>query len=286
MISFEQALELTLNVDFNLITENVNILKSLNRVLAEDVISDIDMPPYNKSAMDGYAMQSEDINDFCEVIEIIPAGKNPEKKISKKTCSKIMTGAVLPDNANIVIPVEDVEIDDKGRIKCSKPQKSDNICRKGEDIHKGQTVINKGTIIKSQHIPVLASVGCVNPLVYKQKQITVAATGNELVEPDIMPGEAMIRNSNAYQLIAQIENTGSLYHYAGIIPDNEKSIINFLRNNIHKSDLIIITGGVSAGDFDYVPLALQQFGAIIIYKSIAIQPGRPVVFAKYNDKYI
>jgi molybdopterin molybdotransferase len=285
MISFENALELTLDVDVTLASETDNFLNSLNRVIAQDVLSDIDMPPFNKSAMDGFAISNEDINNFCEVIEVIPAGKIPQKIINKKQCSKIMTGAMLPDGADRVIPIEDVIFDEKSYIKCVKEQKFDNICYKSEDIKKGDVVIKKGTLIKAHHIAVLASVGCVNPLLYKKIKIFIAATGDELTEPDTLPGKAMIRNSNAYQLLSQIENTGAIGVYKGIIPDTEKDTKQFIENAFENADVVIMSGGVSMGDFDFIPDALKNIGADIIYKSVAIKPGRPTVFAKKNNKF-
>lgn len=285
MISFEKALELTLNVDISLSTESDNFINSVNRVIAQDVISDINMPPFNKSAMDGYAILNEDINNFCEVIEIIPAGKIPHKSINKKQCSKIMTGSMMPVGAERVVPVEDVFIDENNKIKCIKVQKSENICYQGEDVKKGDIVIKKGTIIKARHIPVLASVGCVKPLLYKKIKIFIAATGDELVEPYSIPDKAMIRNSNAYQLLAQIDNVGGEGVYKGIIADSEKDTKQFIEYAFKNADIIIMTGGVSMGDFDFVPDVLKNIGAEIIYKSVAIQPGRPTVFAKKNNKF-
>ncbi len=286
MILFEEALNIVKSSIFAKDTEHIGFMDSLNRVLAEDVKSDIAMPPFDKSAVDGYALRSEDVNDVLEVIEIIPAGKAPEKVVGKRQCSKIMTGAPLPEGADTVIMVEDTEKVGDNKIKYLKDNVKDNVCYFGEDIRKGDVVLKKGTLIQPQHIAVLASAGGINPLVYKQVKVAVISTGDELVEPGVVPAVSQIRNSNAYQLVAQAVKMGAVARQIGIALDTEESTREMLTKAFEDSDVILLTGGVSMGDYDYVPQVLKELGVDIKFTSIAVQPGRPTVFGVRGKQFI
>ncbi len=285
MITFEEALNIVLNSAIETNVENVGMINSLNRVLAEDIFSDMNMPPFDKSAVDGYACRKDDIYNELELIEVIPAGKKPDKEIQTRQCSKIMTGAMLPIGADCVIMVEDTVSSDK-RVKYLKDSTSVNICYKAEDIKKGDLVLNKGIIIKPQHIAVMASVGAVNPKVSCQPKIGIISTGDELVEPSVTPEISQIRNSNAWQLIAQVHKAGASANYEGIAKDDKESTYNKIASAFSNNDIVLLTGGVSMGDFDYVPEILNDMGVDILFKSIAVQPGRPTVFGVKDNKYI
>jgi molybdopterin molybdotransferase len=286
MITFEKALSLVLDKAYKLEKEQIDIQVALNRVIAKDVISDIDMPPFDKSAMDGYACRKEDIHDILEIIEIIPAGKIPEKTISKNQCSKIMTGAMIPKGADCVLMVEQTELVGNNKMKFTSNHTNNNICYKSEDISKGETIISRGSILKPQHIAILASTGYAKPVVYKQPKVGVLSTGNELVEPSVIPSLSQIRNSNSYQLYAQVNVLRCLPNYYGIANDDKESLVNILKNSISDNDVTILTGGVSMGDFDLVPEILEQLNIKLIFKKIAIQPGKPTVFGMFENKFI
>ncbi len=286
MVLFEEALEIVEKSSCLKGTERINYTRSLGRVLAEDVRSDMEMPPFNKSAVDGYACKKEDLTNEMEVIEIIPAGKAPEKKVGKGQCSKIMTGAPIPDGADSVIMVEDVEELPENKIKYLKDKVKDNICYRGEDIKANAIVIEKGELIKPQHIAVLATVGCVNPLVYEKVKVAVISTGDELVEPDVKPALSQIRNSNAWQLMAQVENIGAEANYIGIALDTEESTREKISLAFENNDVVLLTGGVSMGDFDFVPQIMDELEVEIKFKSIAVQPGRPTVFGVKDNQFI
>ncbi len=286
MILFEEALNIVSDIKYKKDTEHINFISSLNRVLAEDIKSDVSMPPFDKSAVDGYACRKEDLRDILTVVEVIPAGKTPEKTIYKGQCSKIMTGAPVPEGADTVIMVEDIEEVGNNKIKYLKDNVKDNVCYLGEDIEKGDTVLRKGTLIQPQHIAVLASAGGYKPLVYKQVRVAVISTGDELVEPEITPSTSQIRNSNAYQLLAQIEKTGALPEYTGIALDTEESTREMLTKAFENNDVVLLTGGVSMGDFDHVPKVLKELGVKLKFKSIAVQPGRPTVFGEREKQFI
>ena len=292
MISFEEALSIVIDHAYPVSNERVPLQDSLNRILAENIYSDIDMPPFNKSAVDGFACRKDDISigaqnyEALKVVETIPAGASPEKSILPGQCSRIMTGAMVPEGANCVIMVEQTHELPENRIGYSRSTNSDNICYKGEDIKKDDLVLEKGILIKPQHIAVLASTGAVNPLVAKRVTIAILSTGDELVEPEIIPTNSKIRNSNAMQLMAQVLTTGGIANYFGIAHDNKISLTSKLEKAMKSNEIVILTGGVSMGDFDYVPEVMNNLGIKIIFKSIAIQPGRPTVFGKSGDTFI
>ena len=168
------------------------------------------MPPFNKSAVDGFACRMTDIQTSLQIIETIPAGTPPEKTILNGQCSRIMTGAMLPEGANCVIMVEETEELACGLIKFNSNKTAINICFKGEDIKKGDLVLNKGALIKPPHIAVLATVGAVNPRVSERVKTAILSTGDELVEPEFLPSLSKIRNSNAWQLMAQVSSAGTI----------------------------------------------------------------------------
>jgi molybdopterin molybdotransferase len=286
MISFNEALNIVSGLDERVKTENIDFRYSCQRILAEDIVSDIEMPPFDKSAVDGYACRKTDILYELEVIEVIPAGKAPVKEIRKNQCAKIMTGAPIPKGADAVMMVEDVEELGANRIKYKKDKIKENICYRGEDIKLGEIAIKSGTLIKPQHIAVMATTGCVMPLVYRKIKIAVISTGDELVEPEIKPAFSQIRNSNAYQLVTQAKNIGADAEYLGIALDTEESLRLIIQKAFEKADIVLLTGGVSMGDFDFVPKILTELGVDLKFKSIAVQPGRPTLFGTKGDRYI
>jgi molybdopterin molybdotransferase len=262
------------------------MMDTLGRILAEDIIADMEMPPFDKAAVDGYACRLEDINSPMEVMEIISAGKVPLKRIAKGQCSKIMTGAMLPEGADGVLMVEDTESNSGNRIRFIKNKSQKNICYRGEDIKSGDKLIDKGTLLQPQHIAVLAAIGAVNPLVHRQARVGIFSTGDELVEPRETPALSKIRNSNGYQLIAQVTKAGAIPLYFGIAPDDPGYLLEKINLTIENNDIVLLTGGVSMGDFDFVPEVLKDAGFDILFKSIAVQPGRPTVFGKKKDRFI
>lgn len=286
MITYEQALEIVSAVSFRVEPERIGFMETNGRILSEDIASDIEMPPFDKSAVDGYACRKSDILNELEVIEVIPAGKAPEKEIRKNQCAKIMTGAPLPIGSDTVIMVEDVEEIDHNRIRYKRERVKNNICFKGEDIRKGEVVLKAGTLIQPQHIAVMATAGCVNPMVYRRIKVAVISTGDELVEPEAIPSVSQIRNSNAYQLLSQAVKIGMDAEYIGIASDNEAATRETITNAFKKADVVLLTGGVSMGDFDFVPKVLTELGVEIKFKSIAVQPGRPTVFGTKGNQFI
>ncbi|MCK9421366.1 MAG: molybdopterin molybdotransferase MoeA [Bacteroidales bacterium] len=322
MISFEDSINIVFSHVNTVGSERVPLLESTGRVLAEDIFSDLDMPPFDKSAVDGYACRMEDIlpaslethriethrgasllkthpfkthplethrgaslREFM-VLETIPAGKIPKETVGRGQCSKIMTGAMLPDGADCVIMVEDTIVTGDQMIRFTPDNISRNICYRAENIRNGDKVLEKGTIINPALVAVMASVGAVNPLVSALPRVGVVSTGDELVEPWTSPGKSQIRNSNASQLITQLKLVPVIPSYFGIASDQGPALKTTLRKAFKDNDGVLLTGGVSMGDFDFVPEILKETEIEILFRSVAIQPGRPTVFGLKGDKFV
>jgi len=286
MLPFEKAFEIVLNSARLLGTEHIGLADAANRILAEDVKSDIDMPPFNKSAMDGYACRRTDLANELAIIETIPAGVPPENVIGPNQCAKIMTGAMVPLGADCVIMVEFTKNPSENTVRFTGKETDGNICLKAEDIKVGQIVLSKGTLIKPQHIATLAAVGCANPCVAVRPKVAILATGNELVEPSQSPAFSQIRDSNSFHLAAQVETTGAITKNYGITRDTKKAIDSAIKTAIAENDVVLISGGVSMGDFDFVPDILKQNGIELMFEKIAIKPGKPTVFGFSKNKSV
>jgi len=278
MISLEQALEIVLGSARTLGSERVELGESLGRILAEDVASDIDMPPFDKSMVDGYACRRADLARELEVVEVIQAGLWPRKPVAANQCSKIMTGAAVPPGADCVVMVEQTENVDGRSVRFTGEQTSDRICRKAEDIKAGQVVLKRGDCIGPAHIAVLAAVGCAAPLVALCPSVAIIAGGDELVAPGARPGPAQIRNSNSAQLAGQLRAMGAVARDYGTVRDVTDDIDRVLKAALAENDVVLMSGGVSMGDFDLVPAILRQNGVKLLFEKIAVKPGKPTVF--------
>jgi molybdopterin molybdotransferase len=286
MITFEKAFGIVMESAFETETETIRFSDSDGRILAEDIFSDTDMPPFNRSAVDGFACHNIDLNNDLEVIEVIAAGKVPLKSVGENQCSKIMTGAVVPDGCDIVIMFEDSETLSSGKVRFTCQDPKINISFKGEDVKTGDKVLLNGKYIKPQDIAVIASVGCTNVRVKKKPKVGVLSTGDELVEPSVTPGISQIRNSNAYQLLAQVSRAGGMGCYYGIAPDVESITFDMVLKAIAENDIVLLTGGVSMGDFDFVPAILKRAGVKILFDKVNVQPGKPTTFGIHPNTIV
>ncbi len=286
MISFEKALETILTSARYMGDERIDFMDSQNRVLAEDVYSDVDMPPFDKAAMDGFACRKEDLDNELEVIETVAAGQIPQKSIEAGQCVRIMTGAMIPEGADTVIMVEQTEMTGEERVRFTGSRTTANIAYRAEDVTAGDVMWKKGEPILASHIAIFAAVGCTEPLVAKQPRVAVLSTGDELVEPYEKPGPGKIRNSNAWQLMAQIRNVNCIANYMGIVPDTEEETDLAISKALEENDVVILTGGVSMGDFDFVPKVMKKNNVDIRFQKVAVKPGRPTVFGVTEKSYI
>ncbi|TSA38893.1 MAG: molybdopterin molybdenumtransferase MoeA [Porphyromonadaceae bacterium] len=291
MITFEEALKISLNQAVTFGIESVSFEEATGRVLAESIKSDMDIPPFNKSAMDGYACRRQDLAHSMQVIEVIRAGIPPVKSISEGTCSQIMTGAIIPDGADTVVKVEDctggeADAPIRNKIRFVGEKTGANICYRGEDMKAGEVVLEAGTLLDSRHVPILATVGSVFIKVYRLPSVGVLSTGTELVEPGETPGLSKIRNTNAYQMIAQLGKMGIDCDYYGIAADDEDITRSMISEALENNDILILSGGISMGEFDFVPAVLQSLGIYVAYKQVAIQPGKPTLFGTGQNKFV
>jgi molybdopterin molybdotransferase len=286
MITFEAAFKIVMDSVFETRTETIPFTDSCGRILDEDIKSDIDMPPFNRSAVDGYACHRIDINNELEVIEVISAGKKPVQNVGKNQCSKIMTGAIVPDGCDVVFMVEESENFRNGKIRFSGTDLKLNISVKGEDVRTGDVVLKKGKLIQPQDIAVMASVGHTKVNVKKKPVVGIISTGDELIDPSDFPAISQIRNSNAYQLDAQVTRAGGTAIEYGIAPDNENITYEIVHKAIHECDIVIITGGVSMGDFDFVPGVLIRSGVKILFDRVNVQPGKPTTFGVHSKAIV
>ncbi len=285
MITFEQALTTVLDGVAPLDGERVHVIEAVGRVLAEDVLSDIDMPPFNKSAMDGYACRRADLDRELTVVEVIKAGFPPEHTIKTGQCAKIMTGAMVPEGADCVVMVEHTETPTENTMRFTGGKTQDNICPRGEDMKVGGLVLRRGTRIAPREVAMLSAVGCVEPFVTRRPRVGVISTGDELVEPEVKPAPSQIRTSNSYQLHTQAAEAGGAPTYYGIARDVEGEIDRLLRRAIAENDLVLLSGGVSMGDFDLVPQIMRENGIEIVFDAVAMKPGKPTTFGRSPGKY-
>lgn len=286
MKSYQEALEIILSSAIATGNERVGLEESSGRVLAENVYSDMDMPPFDKAAVDGYACRRSDLGMELKVMELIAAGQVPSQRIEKGQCTKLMTGAMVPQGADMVLMVEVTNETIPGYIRFTGGESATNIAYKAEEIKTGDLVVKKGVQILPQHVAVLASVGYVNPLVSKKPRVAILSTGDELVEPREKPGPGQIRNSNATQLVAQVLKADAIPNYMGIVADTKEATDRALKRALAENDMVLVTGGVSVGDFDFVPEIMRKNQVEILFEKVAIKPGRPTVFGRTGHSSI
>ena len=196
-----------------------------------------------------------------------------------------MTGSVVPKGADCVIMKEYVEVPRESTIRFVGEKTADNICLKRADIRAGDVILHKGTVLKTQHVAVLASVGKVRPRVAKRPRVAVIATGNELVGPGSKPGPSQIRDSNSFQLSSQIESMGAVATNYGIARDTIDDIDSLFKKAAEENDVVIVSAGVSVGDFDIVPDMLRQNNVELLFEKIAVKPGKHTVFGMSDRAY-
>ena len=282
---FDDVMETILGSVRPLGSEDVGLAEAGGRVLSADVVSDIDMPPFDKSAMDGFACRSADLGGPLRIVETVAAGSMPEKEIGEGECARIMTGAAVPRGADMVVMVEDTG-EENGIVTITRRSGRSNICLFGEDVRKGDTVLKKGSLIRPSEIAVLAATGGARVPVATRPVLGIAVTGDELAEPGEPVGPGMIRNSNGPQLMSQASQSGLPAEYLGIVPDEPGAVSSLLKNSADRIDLFIFSGGVSMGDYDFVPGGLEEAGFELLVHGAAIKPGRPLLFGRREDAWV
>ncbi len=262
---------------------------SLGQVIAVDVASDVDSPPFDKSLMDGYAVRAADatLNATLTVIEEIPAGKLPTKTIGPGEAARIFTGAPIPPGADAVVMREKTDSPSADRVVIREaPVVGQFILRQATEMKAGETVIPAGTVLTPASFGLLASVGKTTVAAYPQPKVAVVATGDELVEPNRKPKPGQIRNSNGPMLTAQIALAGGLPRYLGIAPDREEVLKSYITEGLEIANVLILAGGVSAGDFDLVPKVLADCGVTAHFHHVKMKPGKPLLFGTKGDTLV
>jgi len=268
--------------------EKVYILDSLNRVLSVDIYSNDNLPPFDKSAMDGYAIRSCDTQNSENVIlkikSLIKAGDYCDELLKENEAYKIMTGAMLPNGADAVIQIEKVTTDKDNLYVSDEVKKDNNIIKFGEEILKGEIALKKGSRVRPAEIGLLTSLGYEFLNVYKAPTIGIVITGDELIDINRDLEKGKIRNSNEYSLKALIKNANAEVFSVGIVKDDRKVLKEKILLAFEKSDIVLSSGGASVGDYDFVLDILMEIKADIKFTSVAIKPGKPLTFAVYNRK--
>lgn len=279
MYPVEEARAILLAHGWTLPHESVALAQAQGRVLARAVHADIDMPPFPKAAVDGYACKGEEVDQVLRVTGEVAAGKPAREPVLSGTCMRIMTGAPMPEGADCVVMQERALRVDAQRVQFSPGAFPANFCPQGDDLRAGACVISAGICLKPQHLAMLASAGCVEPCVSTRPRVTVLATGSELVSPAAKPGPGQIRNSNTTQLVALLQAMGIAAASVSTVEDDPELQFRAFEAALRDSDVLISTGGVSVGAYDLVPAIVERLGLDVLIRRVAMQPGKPMIFA-------
>ena len=263
---------------------------ALGQVLAADIASDMDSPPFTKAMMDGFAVHSGpelSLSSTLTIVEEIQAGAVPQKSIGVGETARIMTGAPRPQGADAVVQIERVEVIDSQTIRLQElPRPGQHILNQGSEMRVGQIVLPKGTMLKPQDFGILGSVGKTTMPAFPMPQVAIMATGDELVEPMRRPKPGQIRNTNGPMLVAQTVRAGAIPRYLGIAKDNVEHLRSLIGEGLETTQVTILSGGVSAGKFDLVPQVLQELGVQSHFHKVEMKPGKPVFFGTRGKKLV
>jgi molybdopterin molybdotransferase len=291
MLSVTQAQEIVLKHAQPLPPERVSLTPSaLGLVLAEDVVSDVDMPPFDKSLMDGYALRAADLatgQATLTILEEITAGRTPTRPVGPGQATRIMTGAPLPSGADAVVMIERTRLVEGGRVAIddAPARPGQNILSRGKEIHRGDVVLSPGTVLRPQEFGMLATVGRTAVRVHPAPVVALVSTGDEVVEASRQPGPGQIRNGNGPMLAAQIARAGGVPRDLGIAADR----LDVLREHITDgllSPVLVLCGGVSAGVADLVPQVLRDLGVEAHFHKVEMKPGKPIFFGTRNQTLV
>jgi len=292
MINYEEARALVLSALKTRPAETVPLAEALGRTLARDIKARENIPPFTKATMDGYAVRAEDTRAAgkdaaveLEVTEDLPAGRVCRKPVGRGQAVRIMTGAPLPKDADAVVMVEDTE-KTAGRVKVRREVKPGaNIGQAGEDLKKGELVLERGAMIGPAETGLLAAAGLARVPVVRRPKLAVIATGDEIVEPGDRKGPGQIRNSNGPALLAMALRAGADARYLGIARDRNSSLRAKLAR-AKGADILVLTGGVSVGDYDLVRDELRTAGVKQVFWQVRIKPGKPVFFGRRGSQLV
>ena len=286
-VDFNEAVESALaNAEATTLKEILGLEKALGRVFSQDVICQKNLPSFNNSAMDGFAIKASDAGSTLRVKELIYAGEVKEASLGEGECYKIMTGAQVPSDVDTIIPIENVLKFENGEVTLPETvRKGDALRLKGEETKEGERLFKEGEEITARTIAVLASQGIVSVEVYKKLSIAVVSTGNELKEPWESASEDEIYNCNSYAIISTLQSKGFDASYIKVIPDNLEETISFV-SDLKSYDIIITSGGISMGDADFVGRAFEANGLLTLFDGVNIKPGRPIMMGRMDKTFV
>lgn len=291
LTQLEEAQRIVLESTPILGLEKISILDALGRVLGEDIVAERDNPPWDNSAMDGFAVRWDDIKQehaiqkavTLTVIEDVAAGKMPSQSVGAGQAIRIMTGAPLPKGADTVLKVEDTE-HTADSVRVFKPeQQGANVRAQGEDVRKGECIIGKGTRIRPGEAGMLAILAKSFVFAHQRPRVAILSTGDELADLDERFSEEKIINSNSYGIAAAVQEAGGIPLLLGIARDTPAALKDKISQGL-TADILVLSGGVSMGDYDFTKAVFQELGAAMNFWKLAIRPGQPLAFGKIQGK--
>ncbi|MFT3895929.1 MAG: molybdopterin molybdotransferase MoeA [Anaerolineales bacterium] len=298
LLSVDQARERILSQLQPVTTETIKLIDCANRVLAQDIVASDDLPLFDNSSMDGFAVRAEDVMNISDaspqrlrVVADIPAGSSPTVSLEAGQAARIMTGAQVPSGADAVVPVEDTDFDNRDAgsappeyVQILKPVKSGrNVRARGMDIRAGEIVIEKGRRLKPQDLGLLAMLGAANVSVYRKPRIALLSSGDELVSVDAKLEPGKIRDSNSYVMAALIELAYADVIRLGVANDNRASVESLFEKAVEqKVDMILSSAGVSVGAYDFIKEVIESHGKMDFWR-VNMRPGKPLAFGEYRD---
>jgi molybdopterin molybdotransferase len=293
MITLDEAIEIVLETVSATEEETVILADAVGRVSNRDIVCSSPIPPFDNSAMDGYAVISADTEEASRsspvtltIVEYIRAGQVPKVKIERGQASRIMTGAQVNEGADAVIMQEMTKGTDSTVEIHEKVQAGVNIRKAGEDMNSGHLCVPRGKVLTPADVGLIATVGFGQFFVYRRPVVSIVATGDELIAPDSFLEPGKIRNSNTYTLISQVKECGCVAHDFGIAGDTSEKIKEKLTPALSSSDMVITSGGVSVGDYDEVQDVLRDLGVELIFWKTKMKPGKPLLFGLYKGKLV
>lgn len=292
-IGYEQAQALLLSAAEAVGTERLPLSQCGGRILAQEVLAAEDVPAFDRSPYDGYAFRAADTVSASRetpvtlrVLEEIPAGAVPTQTVTAGTAAKVLTGAPIPEGADAVIMFEKTKVTQE-QVTLFAPMKAgENIIRAGEDTKKGTVLARCGDEIDPGLAGTLAAQGIAQPTVYKKPRVALLSTGSELVEAEVQPGAGKIRNTNRYMLEAALRQLGCEPVYLGIAGDSEDAISQRLQEGLASCDAVMTTGGVSVGDYDLTPNAMEAIGATLLFRGVDMKPGMACAYGVLAGKLL
>jgi molybdopterin molybdotransferase len=286
MVSIEEAQRIILEQIKPLETEKVSVFQGLNRVTPEDHIAPWDIPPADNSAMDGFAFSHVALTgNSLQVTGFLPAGDVRTDPVPPGEAIKIMTGAPIPRDCDTVVPIEDVVVDGESILLPASIKRGSHVRTRGEDILQGKVIIAADSLLRPQEIGMLSAMGTTSLAVYRRARIAILATGDELLEPGSTPAPGKIINSNSYSLAAQVLDAGGDPVMLGIALDTVEETCEKINSGLN-ADMLVITGGVSVGDRDFVKVAIETLGGEVTFWKVNMKPGKPLAFAMLQGKPI